>query len=76
MLKTTNLITNGELGSYNNAALQINRQEKAKSDYLDNMLLEQEQQTESFHKELSKLNSALEPLNNAVGFLHLLVARW
>lgn len=76
MLKTTNLITNGELSSYNNAALQINRQEKAKSDYLDNMLLEQEQQTESFHKELSKLNSALEPLNNAVGFLHLLIARW
>ena len=52
MLRTRNLITDGSQVGYNNAALQINRSQKQKKDYLDNLMNEQIKLSNSFSNSL------------------------
>ena len=76
MLRTKNMITDGSKVGYNNAALQINRTQKAQKEELQQELDKQSTYVEKFNASMASLNFSVEQLTNAIGFLDVLIRNW
>lgn len=70
------MITDGSKVGYNNAALQINRTQKAQKEELQAELDKQSTYVEKFNTSMASLNFSVEQLTNAICFLDVLIRNW